>query len=113
MRINEIILQEDRWDPENMKHEILTLLTSAAAEGITQLSPSSLLRDLNAMGYAITMSGLYKLLQGEPLIKNMNNDIIELAITDADVFSSPEKSEADANKIHTTAIKQANKDIGI
>jgi hypothetical protein len=113
MRINEIILQEDRWDPENMKNEILTLLTSAAAEGITQLSPASLLHDLNAMGYAITMSGLYELLQNEPLIKNMNNDIIELTITDADVFSSPEKSEKDTNKIHNTAVKQANKDIGI
>ena len=112
MRLHEII-QENRWDPENMKHEILTLLTSAAAEGITQLSPSSLLRDLNAMGYAITMSGLYELLQDEPLIKNMNNNIIELTITDADVFSSPEKSETDANKIHNTAVKQANKDIGI
>ena len=43
----------------------------------------------------------------------MNNDVIELAITDADMFSNTEKSEADANKIHNTAVKQANKEIGI
>ena len=46
-------------------------------------------------------------------IKNINNDVIELAITDADAFTNPEKSEADANKIHKTAVKQANKEIGI
>ena len=43
----------------------------------------------------------------------MNRDVIELAITDADMFSNVEKSEADANKIHKTAVKQANKEIGI
>ncbi len=112
MRANEII-QENRFDPEYMKHEVLTLLTSAAAEGITQISPINLLQDLKAMGYPMTMSGLYELLNGEQLIKNINNDVIELAITDADAFTNPEKSEADANKIHKTAVKQANKEIGI
>ena len=112
MRANEII-QENRFDPEYMKHEVLTLLTSAAAEGITQISPINLLQDLKAMGYPMTMSGLYELLNGEQLIKNINNDVIELAITDADMFSNVEKSEADANKIHKTAVKQANKEIGI
>ncbi len=113
MRAKEIILQEDRWDPEYIKHEVLTLLTSAAAEGITQLSPVNLLQDLKAMGYPMTMSGLFELLQGTELVKNMNRDVIELAITDADMFSNVEKSEADADKIHKTAVKQANKDIGI
>ncbi|SVA69522.1 uncharacterized protein METZ01_LOCUS122376, partial [marine metagenome] len=113
VRAKEIILQEDRWDPEYIKHEVLTLLTSAAAEGITQLSPVNLLQDLKAMGYPMTMSGLFELLQGTELVKNMNRDVIELAITDADMFSNVEKSEADADKIHKTAVKQANKDIGI
>ena len=113
MRAKEIILQEDRWDPEYIKHEVLTLLTSAAAEGITQLSPVNLLQDLKAMGYPMTMSGLFDLLQGTQLVKNMNRDVIELAITDADMFSNVEKSEADADKIHKTAVKQVNKDIGI
>ncbi len=112
MRANEII-QENRFDPESMKHEVLTLLTSAAAEGITQISPINLLQDLKAMGYSMTMSGLYELLNGEQLIKNISNDVIELAITDADAFTNPEKSEADVNKIHKTAVKQANKEIGI
>ena len=61
----------------------------------------------------MTMSGLYDLLQGEELVKNMNNDVIEIAITDADAFTNPAKSEKDANKIHKTAVKQANKEIGI
>ena len=113
MRLREIILQEDRWDPEYIKHEVLTLLTSAAAEGITQLSPVNLLQDLKAMGYPMTMSGLFELLQGTQLVKNMSNDVIDLAIADADMFSNVEKSEADANKIHNTAVKQANKEIGI
>ena len=113
MRAHEIILQENKWDPDNMKHEVLTLLTSAAAEGITQISPVNLLQDLKAMGYPMTLSGLFDLLQGTELVKNMNRDVIELAITDADMFSNVEKSEADANKIHKTAVKQANKEIGI
>jgi hypothetical protein len=113
MRAHEIILREDRWDPEYIRHEVLTLLTSVAAEGITQLSPVSLLQDLKAMGYPMTMSGLFDLLQGTELVKNMNRDVIELAVTDADTFSNVEKSEADTNKIHNTAVKQANKDIGI
>ena len=113
MRAHEIILQENKWNPDNMKHEVLTLLTSAAAEGITQISPVNLLQDLKAMGYPMTMSGLFELLQGTELVKNMNRDVIELAITDADMFSNVEKSEADANKIHKTAVKQANKEIGI
>ena len=46
-------------------------------------------------------------------LKNISNDVIELAITDADAFTNTEKSEADANKIHKTAVKQANKEIGI
>ncbi len=112
MRAKEII-QENRFEPESMKHEVLTLLTSAAAEGITQISPINLLQDLKAMGYSMTMSGLYELLNGEQLIKNMNNDVIELAITDADMFSNVEKSKKDANKIHNTAVKQVNKKIGI
>ena len=82
MRAHEIILQEDRWDPEYIKHEVLTLLTSVAAEGITQLSPISLLQDLKAMGYPMTMSGLFDLLQGTELVKNMNRDVIELAAGD-------------------------------
>ena len=113
MRAHEIILQENKWDPDNMKHEVLTLLTSAAAEGITQISPVNLLQDLTVMGYPMTLSGLFDLLQGTELVKNMNRDVIELAITDADMFSNVEKSEADANKIHKTAVKQANKEIGI
>lgn len=113
MRAHEIILQENKWDPDNMKHEVLTLLTSAAAEGITQISPVNLLQDLKAMGYPMTLSGLFDLLQGTELVKNMNRDVIELAITDADMFSNVEKSEADADKIHKTAVKQANKEIGI
>ena len=113
MRAHEIILQENKWDPDNMKHEVLTLLTSAAAEGITQISPVNLLQDLKAMGYPMTLSGLFDLLQGTELVKNMNRDVIELAISDADMFSNVEKSEADANKIHKTAVKQANKEIGI
>tara|TARA_B100000686_G_scaffold231022_1_gene238459 strand:- start:6032 stop:6373 length:342 start_codon:yes stop_codon:yes gene_type:complete len=113
MRAHEIILQENKWNPDNMKHEVLTLLTSAAAEGITQISPVNLLQDLKAMGYPMTLSGLFDLLQGTELVKNMNRDVIELAITDADMFSNVEKSEADANKIHKTAVKQANKEIGI
>ncbi len=112
MRACEII-QENRFHPDNMKHEVLTLLTSAAAEGVTQISPVNLLQDLKAMGYPMTMSGLYDLLQGEALVKNMNNDVIEIAITDADAFTNPAKSEKDANKIHNTAVKQANKEIGI
>ena len=64
MRACEII-QENRFHPDNMKHEVLTLLTSAAAEGVTQISPVNLLQDLKAMGYPMTMSGLYDLLQGE------------------------------------------------
>ena len=113
MRAHEIILQENKWNPDNMKHEVLTLLTSAAAEGITQISPVKLLQDLKVMGYPMTLSGLFDLLQGTELVKNMNRDVIELAITDADMFSNVEKSEADANKIHKTAVKQANKEIGI
>ena len=113
MRAHEIILQEDRYDPEYMKHEVLTLLTSAAAEGITQLSAVNLLQDLKAMGYPMTLSGLFDLLQNTELVKNMNNYVIELAITDAAMISKTEKSEADANKIHNTAVKQANKEIGI
>lgn len=113
MRVHEIILQENKWNPDNMKHEVLTLLTSAAAEGITQISPDNLLQDLKAMGYPMTMSGLYDLLQGEELIKNMNNNVIELAITDATMFTNPKKSKKDANKIHNTAVKQVNKKIGI
>ncbi len=113
MRAHELILRENHWDPEHMKHEVLTLLTSAAAEGVTQISPSNLLQDLKAMGYPMTMSGLYELLNGEQLVKNMNNDVIEIAITDADMFSNVEKSEKDSNKIHNTAVKQANKEIGI
>ena len=102
MRAHEIILQENKWNPDNMKHEVLTLLTSAAAEGITQISPVNLLQDLKVMGYPMTLSGLFDLLQGTELVKNMNRDVIELAITDADMFSNVEKSEADANKIHKT-----------
>ena len=113
MRAHEIILQENKWDPDNMKHEVLTILTSSAPEGITQISPVNLLQDLKAMGYPMTLSGLFDLLQNTELVKNMNNDVIELAITDADMFSNTEKSEADANKIHNTAVKQANKEIGI
>ena len=113
MRAHEIILQENKWNPDNMKHEVLTLLTSAAAEGITQISPVNLLQDLKAMGYPMTLSGLFDLLQGTELVKNMNRDVIELAITDADMFSNVEKREADADKIHKTAVKQANKEIGI
>src|SRR6056297_1482697 len=97
---------------EDLRSEVITLLTAVSAEGIDQVKTQNLLIDLENQGYAVDEQSLLELLNTREVVATANSDKIEIATSDADVMVGQDADEIEQDRVDNLATNQATKDLG-
>jgi len=97
---------------EDLRAEIITLLTTVSAEGIDEISTSNLLLDLNQQGFAVDAEGLMDILSTLEVVSVATSDTITIATSDVDAMVGDEAGNIAADRVDNMAADQATKDIG-
>ncbi len=97
---------------EDLRSEVITLLTAVSAEGIDQVKTQNLLIDLENQGYAVDEQSLLELLNTMEVVATANSDTIEIATSDADVMVGQDADEIEQDRVDNLATNQATKDLG-
>lgn len=110
MRFWEIIAEGDYT--EDLRAEIITLLTAVSAEGIEEISTQNLLNDLEQQGYSVDEQSLLELLDGMPVVRTASADTIEISTSDVDMMVGADADQVDADRVDALATQKATDDIG-
>ncbi|NJS14177.1 MAG: hypothetical protein HC788_05595, partial [Sphingopyxis sp.] len=82
MRLHQLLAENDY--NEDLRSEIITLLTAVSAEGIDEVDTQNLLNDLAAQGFAVDEGSLLELLDTIEIVSTANSEKIEIATSDSD-----------------------------
>jgi len=96
----------------DLRSEVITLLTAISAEGLDEVSTQSLLIDLEEQGFAIDEQTLLDLLDNIDIVSTANADNIQIATTDTNMMVGRDAEEIEADHVNNMATKQATDDIG-
>ena len=96
---------------DDLRSEVITLLTAVSAEGISEVDTQNLLADLEAQGYSIDTDTLLNLLDGIEIVASASDDKIEIATSDADPIVGQDAQNVQANRVDALASKQATDDV--
>lgn len=97
---------------QNLKAEIITLLTTVSAEGIDEVDTVNLLNDLEMQGYAVDEKSLLELLADIDIVATATADSIKISTSDVDMMVGDDAEEIEADTVNDLATNQATKDIG-
>ena len=97
---------------EDLRSEIITLLTAVSAEGVDEIDTQNLLNDLEAQGYAIDQQSLMDMLGELEVVSMATGDKITIATSDADMMVGQDAEDLEQDQVDNMATKQATKDMG-
>jgi len=97
---------------EDLRSEIITLLTAIDAEGIDEIQTQNLLRDLEEQGYAVDEETLIDILSTIEIVSTATGDTINIATSDADAMVGNDAEEVEQDRVDDLATDQATKDLG-
>jgi len=109
MRLRDLIESEYNDD---LRSEVITLLTAISAEGIKNVGTNNLLRDLELQGFAVDKQSLLELLQTIEIVSTATEDEILIATSDADQMVGQDADEIEQDRVDNLATDQATKDLG-
>lgn len=92
---------------DDLRSEIITLLTAVSAEGIDTVETKNLLNDLEHQGYAVDEQSLLELLGDLDIVSSANADTIDIATSDVDMMVGKDAEEVKADRVNDMATKQA------
>ena len=97
---------------EDLRSEIITLLTAVSAEGVDEIDTQNLLNDLEAQGYAVDEQSLMDILDGLEVVAMATGDKITIATSDADMMVGQDAKDVEQDQVDNMATNQATKDLG-
>jgi len=101
MRLKEILSEDYTAELSN---DVSNVLVSAKASGIYEIDPDVLVRQLQNMGYSVTVDSLITLLQDNPEVMNASPDGIRMTGGDT---SPIETDNTEDSKSHVDKMAQA------
>jgi hypothetical protein len=110
MRLHQLLAENDY--NEDLRSEIITLLTAVSAEGIDEVDTQNLLNDLEMQGFAVDESSLLELLGELDIVSTANADKIEIATSDSDSLVGQDAEEMGQDRVDDLASNQATKGMG-
>lgn len=123
MRYHQLVLETEYMD--NLKDEIINLLTIASARGIKNLRTSFLVKDLKNIGFDVSIDTILSIMNDLDIVSTADTKKIQIATTDAagnnDEIQMPDFGEDQPfggfddketeNPVDAAAKRQASKDI--
>lgn len=109
MRLQDL-LESDYND--DLRSEVITLLTAVSAEGIDEIATQNLLNDLETQGFSVDADTLLSILGELDIVSTASDDKITIATSDAAYMVGSEADDIEADKVDNMATSQATKDIG-
>lgn len=109
MRLTELF--ENDYN-EDLRSEVITLLTAVSAEGISEISTQNLLNDLEQQGFAVDAESLLLLLGDMEVVSLATDEKITISTTDADHMVGAQTDDVKADRVDNMAATQATKDLG-
>lgn len=97
---------------DDLRSEVINLLTSVSAEGIDEVDTQNLLIDLESIGFAVDEESLLELLDSLPIVATASADTIQISTSDVDMMVGHDAEEISADQVDKLATKQATDDIG-
>ena len=97
---------------EDLRSEVITLLTAVSAEGISEISTQNLLNDLEQQGFAVDAESLLLLLGDMEIVTKATDEKISISTIDADHMVGTQTDDVKADRVDNMASKQATKGIG-
>jgi hypothetical protein len=97
---------------EDLRSEVITLLTAVSAEGISEISTQNLLNDLEQQGFAVDAESLLLLLGDMEIVSAATDQKISISTIAADKMVGAQTDDVKADRVHNLASRQATKDIG-
>lgn len=97
---------------EDLRSEVITLLTAVSAEGVNEVNTNNLLLDLEAQGYAVDEQSLLELLNTLEIVAQATPETIQISTSDADMMVGDDAEEVAADRVDNLATDQATKDLG-
>lgn len=82
MRYHQLVLEADYM--ENLKDEIINLLTIASARGIKNLRTSFLVKDLQNIGFDVSIDTILSAMNDLDIVSTADNKKIEIATKDSE-----------------------------
>lgn len=82
MRYHQLVLEADYM--ENLKDEIINLLTVASARGIKNLRTSFLVKDLQNIGFDVSIDTILSAMNDLDIVSTADNKKIEIATKDSE-----------------------------
>jgi hypothetical protein len=110
MRLHQLLAENDY--NEDLRSEIITLLTAVSAEGIDEVDTQNLLNDLEMQGFAVDEGSLLELLGTLDIVSTADSDKIEIATSDADMMVGQDAEGVEADRVDDLATNQATKGMG-
>jgi hypothetical protein len=109
MRFSELL--ENDYN-EDLRSEVITLLTAVSAEGISEISTQNLLNDLEQQGFAVDAESLLLLLADMDIVSKATDEEITISTTDADYMVGAQTDDVKSDRVDNMAATQATKDLG-
>ena len=97
---------------EDLRSEVITLLTAVSAEGVDEIDTQNLLNDLESQGYAVDEQSLMDVLGELEIVSVATTDKITIATSDADAMVGDEAQDIEQDRVDNMATNQATKDMG-
>jgi hypothetical protein len=97
---------------DDLRSEVITLLTAVSAEGIDEVSTQNLLNDLEQQGFAVDADVLMSILGDIGIVSVATRDMITIATSDADAMTGAEAGDIEADRVDNMATDQATKGLG-
>jgi len=110
MRLHQLLAESDY--NEDLRSEIITLLTAVSAEGIDEVDTQNLLNDLEMQGFAVDKNSLLELLGTMYIVATANADKIEITTSDSDFMIGQDSEEVEQDRVDDLATNQATKSMG-
>ena len=97
---------------DDLRSEIITLMTAVSAEGIDEISTRSLLIDLTNQGYAVDEQTLLDIVDTLDIVSKADSETIEIVTSDGSLMVGADADRVEADRVDNLATKKAKDDIG-
>jgi hypothetical protein len=108
MRFIEIIT-ESSIAIDNMRNDVINLLTAMSASGISSIATNQLLIDLQSLGYTIDDETIIDILSDISIVASANSETIDIATSAGDQLKSRHVEKSDVDVVDKRAKAQARK----
>ena len=102
----------DRDYTEDLRSEIITLLTAASAQGYDEIDTHNLVLDLEEQGFAVDEESLLDILDELDVVSTATPEKITIATSDADAMVGDDARDIEADRVDNMAQSQATKNLG-